>query len=231
MKYIIFLLSSLLIIEPALAGVMPSRSRVIFKEEDRNQTLMLVNTNNYPVIVQTWVDNGEGTPEVRDIPFLTVQPVFHLDTSAIKGISIMYNNTPLPEDRESLYWLNILEIPPQKKSVNADNKILVGLNMQIKLFYRPKKIVITPEDAVKKIQCKIIINNSFQCHNPSPIHISGIAMTDSSINSKLLSENNDFLFKPFESKIFTSPHIINSTDKLKLTYINDYGDQITESIL
>ncbi|WP_285803371.1 fimbria/pilus periplasmic chaperone, partial [Escherichia coli] len=41
---------------------MPSQSRVIFNASDRMQSLMLVNTNSYPVVVQTWADNGEGDP-------------------------------------------------------------------------------------------------------------------------------------------------------------------------
>lgn len=230
MKQLFLLFAFLLISASTLAGVMPSQSRIIYRAGEKSQAIMLANTNSYPVVVQTWVDNGEGTPDTKNIPFLTAPSVFRLEASGIKGISVLYNNTPLPQDRESLFWLNILEIPPEKKSVLADNKILVGLNMQIKLFYRPRQIGITPEEAVKKITCQAITRRTIQCLNPSPVHISGIGLTNSTTNESLRSENNDYLFKPLSHKTFTSSRDVNTGSTLKIAYINDAGEQLSASV-
>ncbi|MEY0022831.1 hypothetical protein AB7W40_02240 [Providencia rettgeri] len=52
MKYLFF---SLLILlqSTALAGVLANNSRVIFSADDDKQTLMIANTNPYPIVVQT----------------------------------------------------------------------------------------------------------------------------------------------------------------------------------
>ncbi len=41
------------------------------------------------------------------------------------------------KDRESLFWLNIQEIPPIS-SADDSNVLAVALNTQVKLIYRPK---------------------------------------------------------------------------------------------
>lgn len=35
----------------ASAGIMPSQSRIVYHAQDKEQSLMLANTNDYPVIV------------------------------------------------------------------------------------------------------------------------------------------------------------------------------------
>ncbi|WP_016678677.1 fimbria/pilus periplasmic chaperone, partial [Yersinia pestis] len=42
----------------ALAGLIAGSTRIIYQPELRERTLMLANTNDYPVVVQTWIDNG-----------------------------------------------------------------------------------------------------------------------------------------------------------------------------
>ncbi len=98
----------LLLTSNSFAGVMPSQSRIVYNAEDNSQSLMLANTNSYPVIVQTWIDNGEGSPDTRNIPFVSIPPIFRLERGDVKGIRVIYNKTSsLPEDKESLFWLYI----------------------------------------------------------------------------------------------------------------------------
>ncbi|MEM8325871.1 molecular chaperone, partial [Morganella morganii] len=120
-----FLLFSLsMITMNAYCGIMPSQSRIIYHEEDKEQSLMLANTNEYPVIVQTWIDRGEGNPETVNIPFISIPPVFRMEPSDIKGVRIIYNKDKLPDNKESLFWFNIYEIPPEKKEFNPENSVL-----------------------------------------------------------------------------------------------------------
>ncbi|HEX7991187.1 MAG TPA: fimbria/pilus periplasmic chaperone, partial [Stenotrophomonas sp.] len=43
----------------AMAGVTAERTRVIFPQGQREVSLVLANQNDYPVMVQTWVDDGD----------------------------------------------------------------------------------------------------------------------------------------------------------------------------
>ncbi len=74
----VLLLLTVLFVQSVEAGIMPASSRIIYRDGDREKTLMLVNTNDYPVLVQSWVDNGEGSPESASPPFVVLPPVFRL---------------------------------------------------------------------------------------------------------------------------------------------------------
>ncbi|MFQ3495777.1 fimbria/pilus periplasmic chaperone, partial [Citrobacter freundii] len=84
------------------------------------------------VVVQTWADNGEGDPDVKNIPFIILPPVFRLETGDVRGIRIVKNETSLAQDRESLFWLNIYEMPPDTR-MDKENSVLVTMNTQIKI--------------------------------------------------------------------------------------------------
>lgn len=64
----VLLLLTVLFVQSVEAGIMLASSRIIYRDGDREKTLMLVNTNDYPVLVQSWVDNGEGSPEAASPP-------------------------------------------------------------------------------------------------------------------------------------------------------------------
>ncbi|CAK9885710.1 MAG: putative fimbrial chaperone LpfB [Candidatus Erwinia impunctatus] len=96
-----FILYSLAIF-PVSAGIIAAGTRMIYLEGENERSLMLANTNRYPVIVQSWIDDGSGNPDYKGAPFVVLPPVFRLEPGEIKGIRIIYNQQPLPDDRESV---------------------------------------------------------------------------------------------------------------------------------
>lgn len=227
MKCFYFFLLGLWLCHEASAGVMPSRSRLIYTAESHVQSLMLANTNAYPVVVQTWIDNGEGTPDITGIPFVSIPPVFRLEPHGIKGVRIMYNASRAPQNRESLYWFNIYEIPPEKKETARENSVLITMNTQIKLFYRPHGINIMPEKAFSELSCKKNDLKSIICHNPSPIHLSVIAVRAHAGSLKHDGTDTDLLMRPFSDKVFHFDQILPDSFSVEFRYINDAGEQHT----
>ena len=75
--------------------------------------LLLVNQNPYPVLVQAWVDDGalDGEPDTALAPFLPLPPVFRLEPGRQRSLRLLATGQAQARDRESLYWLNIYEIP------------------------------------------------------------------------------------------------------------------------
>jgi chaperone protein EcpD len=53
-------------------------------------------------------------------------------------LRIIYTNEPLPADKESLFWLNVLEIPPKLTGDAARNQLQVAFRSRVKIMYRPK---------------------------------------------------------------------------------------------
>ncbi len=81
-KLRIYLLHLLLLGNVCQAGMTIESSRVVFSASDRERSLLLANNNSYPVIVQTWVDNGDlkNTPETVDnVPVIPLPAVFRLE--------------------------------------------------------------------------------------------------------------------------------------------------------
>lgn len=208
------------------AGIMPSQSRVVYSQQDREQTIMLANTNDYPIIAQTWVDRGEGSPDAHNVPFISIPPIAKLAPGDMKGVRIIYNHEKLPQDRESLFWFNMYEVPPEKKGISPENSILVTMNTQIKLFYRPEGITSTPETVFPLVSCKKINDTQVSCSNPGPIHLSVIAiMLETQSGNKLAAKDSDFMLPPFSEKTFTFARFSDSPRQIIAQYINDSGEK------
>lgn len=122
------------------AGVMPERTRLVLSQGSADISLRLANTNAYPVLVQSWVDRGEGNlaPDTVLSSMFVMPAVLRLQPHDISQIRVLYTGDSLPADRESVFWLNLYEIPllrPDQPQEAA--RLLLGLNTQIKVFYRP----------------------------------------------------------------------------------------------
>jgi fimbrial chaperone protein len=51
-------------------------------------------------------------------------------------------NNQLPQDRESLFWMNVKAIPSMDKSKLSDNTLQLAIISRIKLYYRPAKLAL-----------------------------------------------------------------------------------------
>lgn len=158
----------------AFAGILAEKTRVIYAENNRERSLMLVNTNPWPVIVQTWSDDGRGSSDYPDSPFIVTPAIFRLEPKQMQGIRITYNDTLLPGDRESVYWLNIYEVPPVDKRNEQHSYLTMTMNTQIKIFYRPATLTKIDDIASRmSFSAGQDQHGSFiECHNPTPYHIS-----------------------------------------------------------
>ncbi len=56
-------------------------------------------------------------------------------------------NNQLPQDRESLFWMNVKAIPSMDKSKLSDNTLQLAIISRIKLYYRPGKLALPPDQA------------------------------------------------------------------------------------
>jgi P pilus assembly chaperone PapD len=133
------LLSMMLCCTRAEAGLMPERTRLVFSQGERELSLRLANTNPHAVVVQSWVDQGEGSqaPDTVQSALFVLPAVQRLSPQAISRVRVLYTGEPLPADRESVFWLNLYEIPLLPDAPGSAPRLLLGLNTQIKVFHRP----------------------------------------------------------------------------------------------
>lgn len=136
----------------ACSGVIPERSRIVFNGKNTTQSSVLVNTNEYPVVVQLWVDDGKfnKSPALTPSPFVITPVMSRMDPKKINSAKIIYSGDGMvmPQDRESLFWLNIFEVPPVNKKPGSENEIALSMLTQIKLIYRPRKLEINETNLI-----------------------------------------------------------------------------------
>lgn len=82
----------------------------------------------------------------------------------------------LPQDRESVFWLNVLEVPPSVKSTQAGrNLVQLAFRSRIKMFYRPSGLPGNIERSSKQLSWRLIRQGdgyALRASNPSLYHVS-----------------------------------------------------------
>ncbi|MDW4684122.1 fimbrial chaperone [Escherichia coli] len=136
----------------AIADIVISGTRVVYKSEQKSVNVRLENKGNNPLLVQSWLDTGDDNAEPGSItvPFTATPPVSRIDAKRGQTIKLMYTaSSALPKDRESVFWFNVLEVPPKPDAAKAANQSLLQLafRTRIKLFYRPEGLSGISSDA------------------------------------------------------------------------------------
>lgn len=99
---------------PAQAGVIIYGTRVIYPADQQEVVVRLENKGDRPALVQTWLDTGDirSTPATAQTPFTVSPPIFRIEPHQQQALRLRYSGEGAAADRESLYWLNVLEVPP-----------------------------------------------------------------------------------------------------------------------
>ncbi|WP_233861921.1 fimbrial biogenesis chaperone [Paraburkholderia adhaesiva] len=160
----------------AVAGVAPEVSRVVFSEGAHEQSLHVFNVNKYPVLVQTWIDDGNilALPQDSKAPIVALPPIFRMDPGDQMSVRLINSGAKLPEDRESLFWLNLYEIPATQKIAAPDSeKVTVTMRTQIKVFVRPEKLPFPETDLPKHLTFALVHRPNkvtLEIGNPTPYY-------------------------------------------------------------
>lgn len=223
-----FLMSSLMAVtaacalytSPAHAAVGLDRTRAVFSGDSKSLTLNITNDNKQiPYLAQAWLED-EKEKKLTTGPLVVTPPVQRLEAGSKGMVRVMAPGAAtLPQDRESLFWFNLREIPPKSEKPNV---LQIALQTRIKLFYRPAALKTKP-NAVW--QDKLVLHSQadgWRIENPTPYYITviGIGATAE------LAEKGEFeavMVAPKSSVVSKG----KTTTTPYLTYINDYGGRPT----
>ncbi|MGT0150281.1 fimbrial biogenesis chaperone [Vibrio metschnikovii] len=91
MRSTILFFISLLFVNPVLSGVTMEGTRVIFDSSKLSQSVIVMNTNDYDVIVQSWADDGNlnNKPDSAIAPVITKAGSFNLKPGASQIIQLI----------------------------------------------------------------------------------------------------------------------------------------------
>lgn len=226
MKVIVFIFSFIFSLHSFANNIIVNGTRFIFPGNEKEITVQLNNMATRPAIAQAWLDTGDAseTPDKIKTPFQIIPPISRIEAKGGQALRIkLMDKYNLAQDRESLWWLNILDIPPTAKGKENGNQnvLQLAIRSRFKLFYRPSGLnsrELAPEDLVIKGNGKNIIID-----NPTPYFIT---VTKISTVDKVELNEKTILLEPKSKTTIESKHNVKQGDKILINNINDYGSDI-----
>jgi P pilus assembly chaperone PapD len=212
-----------LLANQAQAAIALDRTRIIFNGGEKATSLNISNKNTQlPYLAQGWLEDAQGNKITS--PLVVLPPVQRLEPGAKSQIKVQALPAAnlLAQDRESLFYFNLREIPPKS---DKPNTLQIALQTRIKLFYRPAAIIPGKAELATPWQEKLTLTlkgKSFQVNNPTPYYITLVAA--SSKEGKVSQDFTPQMVPPKGSIVMSAADLGNSP---VLTYVNDYGGRPT----
>lgn len=224
--YIWWFFIGILLSGNASASVVIHATRIIYPGASREAVVRLENKGTKPSLVQAWIDNGQQdiAVEQQASPFVVIPPVFRIEPGNGQTVRITYTGeTTLPEEQESIFWLNTLDIPPKPVTTKSQANLLqVAINSRIKVFYRPR--LLDEKDARRAAE-----NLEWQMKgreasvkNNSPYFVSLVGIKD--MAEKRIADAK--MLPPGGSLTIALTRQPTAGEKLKYYYIDDFGAHV-----
>lgn len=207
------------------ASLVLQGTRVIFPSDKKSVGIQLTNYSEQATLTQSWVDEGnlDSTPETTNAPFIVTPPISKIAANDGIQLKIRFLGDKLPTDKESVFYLNVLDIAPKPPQINNANILQLAIQTRIKVFYRPVALMDKPDDSINEIQF-YLVKEGITVNNPTPyfLNIANIYLA----NNESRSIAKSSMVAPFSSQTFASTAVINHGENITMVYIDDTGKQI-----
>lgn len=215
-------LTGVMATEQAFAAIALDRTRVVYNGEEKSISLNISNENkNLPYLAQAWIEDAQGNKIAS--PLTVLPPVQRVEPGAKSQVKVQAAPAVagLPQDKETLFYFNLREIPPRS---NKPNTLQIALQTRIKLFYRPAAIALDKTQAAEGDWVEKVTltrqGDKFVVNNPTPYFLTIVEGAPS-------AKGNPVGFEPVMVSPKGSATIAASAaafgNSPVLTYVNDYG--------
>lgn len=204
------------------AAVSLDRTRVIYPGEAKSMSVTIRNNNKtLPYLAQAWLEDANG--QKINSPFTLLPPVQRLEPGmeSLVKIQSLPAVSLLPQDKESLFYFSLREIPPRS---DKPNTLQLALQTRIKFFYRPASLLVEPGSNKAPWQEKVTlqqVGGQYQLTNPTPYYVSIVA------GSRTVEGESAEGFEPVmiapNSKAMVNLGVSQLGQQPTFTYVDDYG--------
>lgn len=233
-KTIILVLSLIVGNIPTYAAMTISGTRVIFPAAQKEVNVRTNNKGTEPALVQVWVDDGSSNAKINNVtvPFIVTPPVFRVESGKGQSVRMIYNGMALPQDKESVFWFNMLEIPAVQKDSADKNKLELAFRTRIKIFYRPTALNSSSAEQAEKLQWELVNDSQkgqgVKVTNPSPYYFSFDSGSVTAGGKKV--ELKTDMLAPLSTSVFYPNSKVSGISTMSYKLLNDYGSAIDGNI-
>lgn len=213
----------------ACAAVSLDHSRLIMSEQHADAALDILNEGSRAVLLQLWADQGQADAAPGDAlaPVVIDPPLFRLESGRSRSARIFWTGagTRLPADRESLFWMNVLEVPALPSP--AGNRLQIAFRTRIKLFYRPQALPAYDQAVFDRLVFDLVrpagAGWTLRITNPTPFHqtLDGLRVSGPDATSVDLDSPMLLPFQSLHIPLSATPTAPGM--KVSFTVVNDYG--------
>lgn len=171
------------------AGLSLESTRIIFDGSKPQAKFVVNNGTKEDYLLQSWVDNNGPEDDKKNKskpPFITTPPIVKSNSNTKNEIRVIQTEFSLPQDRESVFWVNVKSIPRVHDTASG-NGLNISIKNRIKLFYRPEKLMMdfpNGNEAYKYLTFKVE-NNKIEVDNKSSFYISLFELSVDGVNADL----------------------------------------------
>lgn len=202
----------------AQAGIVLNSTRLVYPAQDKEAVIGVLNRNKSTILLQSWLEADD--PTITDLPFAVHPTLVPLAGGGRQTVRIIHSGVEMPTDRESLFWLNVQEIP---QASEQENVLQIGIRQRIKVFYRPRQLQADPELAPRQLRWRLKPGGVLVASNPGPFHITLVDIELFGGANRLLHRKNSML-APGQAQEFTLPATVTPQQaRLSFKSINDHG--------
>lgn len=207
------------------ANVIISATREIYPSDSKEISVQLLNNGSEPSLVQAWIDDGDpnSTPETANVPFLLIPPVVKVSGHSGQQLKVKYIGGNQAKDRESVFYLNVLDIPPEPENMRGRSVMQLAIKSRIKFFFRPANLKISPAEMIKKVNIYTKMDQ-LTIENPTPYYLTLSAI--SSLLSKKNLLHDGLMIPPYSQQSIPTKSTLATGGRFSIIYINDYGASI-----
>ncbi|MEX9754417.1 molecular chaperone [Providencia vermicola] len=184
-------------------GVGLNSTRLIYNQGEQSISVSARNNSSINYLAKFNVIKSANISDKSATPFSLSPPLVKIDKGTSQDIRIYMQPHSLPQDRETVFYFTATMIPSTNGPIEGAG-INIGYNTIIKLFYRPKNLTISPEDArkgliVKSTPSGVVVENNL------PYYISLSKLNVGKTKIELSLQKNNTMIAPFSSFNYLVP--------------------------
>lgn len=208
--------------QQACAAIALDRTRVVYNGGEKSVSLNISNENKkLPYLAQAWMEDAQGNKITS--PLTVLPPVQRVEPGAKSQVKVQAAPAvaALPQDRETLFYFNLREIPPRS---DKPNTLQIALQTRIKLFYRPAAIALDKTQAAKGdwVEKVTLTRNGdkYVVNNPTPYYLTLVEGT-AGVKGKAVPFEPVMVSPKGSATLEASAAAFGASPVL--SYVNDYG--------